>query len=243
MSADHLRGRGACVDVEASLAELALAILPGDDRAFVLAHLESCDRCQAEAERSTMTADTLLQLAPQVEPPVGFEVGMFERLGVSQPILEANVARRRLGRSLARLSSSARAIVASAAVTLAVALGFGGWVASQGASVATQPYEKGVASATATLLSDSHGVGTVSTFAGTPGWMLMTVHGGNINGWVTCQVTVTGGRQVTVGSFRLDNGYGAWASKLPVAVPGIRSARVTTSSGLVVGSATLFDSN
>ena len=51
MSADHLSGRGACVDVEGSLAELALGILPGDERAVVLAHLESCERCQAEAER------------------------------------------------------------------------------------------------------------------------------------------------------------------------------------------------
>ena len=130
--------------------------------------------------------------------------------------------------------------LAAAAVTIAVALGFGsGWVANPGTSVsAVPPYEHGVASTTATLTSDTHAVGTVSTFAGTPGWMLMTVHAGDVSGWVTCQVTVSGGQQVTVGSFRLDHGYGAWSARLPVSVPSIRSAQVTTSGGAAIGSAT-----
>ncbi len=240
MSADHLRGgRGACDEVEESLAEMALGILPGDQRALVLNHLDGCDRCQAEVERLTLSADTLLQLAPEVEPPVGFEVGLFERMGVTEPDLETHVARRRLGGSLARLSGKGRVVIATAAATLAVALGFGGgWLANPGASMATQPYEHDVQSETATLSSDAHAVGTVSAFAGTPSWMLMTVHGTDTSGWVTCEVTVANGKQVTVGTFRLDNGYGAWSARLPVSVSDIRSARVVTPSGTVLGSAT-----
>jgi hypothetical protein len=238
MSADHLRGKIACVDVEGSLAELALGVLPGDDRAVVLAHMESCKRCQAEAERLTLTADRLLQLAPEVEPPVGFEVRLFERLGVSEPTPEFNVARRRIGETLARLSNRGRVLVATAAVTLGVALGFGGgWVANPGTSLASQSNAYGASGATTTLLSDNHAVGTVSTFAGTPSWMLMTVHGGNVSGWVTCEVTLTNGKQVVVGSFRLDQGYGAWSARLPVSAHDIRSARVAY-DGAVVGSAT-----
>jgi hypothetical protein len=238
MSADHLSGKVACVDVEGSLAELALGVLPGDDRAVVLAHMESCKRCQAEAERLALTADTLLQLAPDVEPPVGFEVRLFERLGISEPIPEVNVARKRIGGTLTRLSNRGRVLVATAAVTLGVALGFGGgWVANPGTSMASQSNEYGASGSTATLLSDNHAVGTVSTFAGTPGWMLMTVHGGNISGWVTCEVTLVNGRQVAVGSFRLDQGYGAWSARLPVSAQDIRSARVAH-DGVVVGSAT-----
>ena len=64
----------------------------------------------------------------------------------------------------------------------------------------------------------------MATFAGTPGWMLMTVHGGKVSGWVTCEITLASGKQVAVGRFRLDHGYGAWASRLPVSTDDIRSA-------------------
>jgi hypothetical protein len=238
MNADHPGGNVACVDVEGSLAELALGILPGDERAIVLAHLDGCKRCQAEAERLTLTADNLLQLAPEVEPPVGLEVRLFERLGVSIPDSGVSVARRRISGSLARLSNRGRVLVATAAVTLGVALGFsGGWVANPATSLASPPYVHSGTGATATLLSDNHPVGTVSTFGGPTGWMLMTVHGRNVSGWVTCEVTLTNGKQVVVGNFRLDQGYGAWSARLPVSAQDIRSARVAY-DGAVLGSAT-----
>jgi Putative zinc-finger len=237
MSADHLSGKVGCVDVEESLGELALGVLPGDERAVVLEHLKNCKRCQAEAEKLTLTADTLLQLAPEVEPPVGFEVRLFRQLGIPEANPEVNVARRRIGLTLGRLSDRGRVLVASAAVALGVALGFGGgWVANPGPSVASaSPY--GAAARTATLMSDNHAVGTVSTFAGTPGWMLMTYHGRNVNGLVTCEITLSSGKRVTVGKFRLDRGYGAWAAMLPVSPYDVRSALVAY-NGVIAGSAT-----
>jgi hypothetical protein len=186
----------------------------------------------------TLTADTLLQLAPQVEPPIGLEARLFERLGVSVPNPEVNVARRRISGSLARLSNRGRVLVATAAVALGVGLGFGGgWVANPGTSLAAPQYVHSGTGATATLLSDDHAVGTVSTFGGNPGWMLMTIHSGSVSGWVTCEVTLANGKQVVVGNFRLDQGYGAWSVRLPVSAQNIRSAQVAH-DGLVVGSAT-----
>jgi hypothetical protein len=67
--------------------------------------------------------------------------------------------------------------------------------------------------------------------------MLMTVHGGKISGWVTCDVVLMNGKKVVVGDFRLVQGYGAWSARLPVAARDIRSARVAY-DGAVVGSAT-----
>jgi hypothetical protein len=239
MSADDIDNEGVCGDTEASLAELALGILPGDERARVLAHLEGCERCQVEVERLSATADTLLHLAPEVEPPLGLEVRLFERLGVSVPDPESTMARRRLGGSLSRLSSRARVVVAAAAVTIGIALGFGGgWIASPGASVATNSYPANVASATATLSSDTRDIGTVATVGGSPGWVLMTVHDAAVNGSVTCEVTGADGKGVAVGTFRLDDGYGAWASQLPSSVGHIQSARIVASNGSTVGSAT-----
>ena len=123
------------------MAELALGILPGDERARMLAHLEGCERCQVEAERLTATADTLLHLAPEIEPPLGLEVRLFERLDVSVPNSESKAARKRIGGSLVRLSHRGRVLVAAAAATVAIALGFGGgWVANAGAPVAANSY-------------------------------------------------------------------------------------------------------
>jgi len=240
MSPDHPGRPGGCVDLGESLAELALGILPGNDRAVVLAHVQGCEHCQAELEKGTLTADGLLGLAPELEPPVGFEVELFRRLGISEARKGSKIAHLHIGRLLDRISSRGRVVVSAAAVTIAVALGFGSWwVANPGTSVsAVPPYERGVASSTAALTSGTRAVGTVSTFAGTPRWMLMTVHAGDVSGWVICQVTVSGGQQVTVGSFRLDHGYGAWSARLPVSVPSIRSTQVKTSAGAAIGSAT-----
>ena len=164
MNTDEVSDRDPCEDTEASLAELALGILPGDERARMLAHLEGCERCQVEAERLTATADTLLHLAPEIEPPLGLEVRLFERLDVSVPTSESKVARKRIGGSLVRLSHRGRVLVAAAATAAAIALGFGGgWLANTGAPVATNSYPRYVTSATATLTSDTRDIGSVVT--------------------------------------------------------------------------------
>ena len=165
MDIERSSGKVACVDVEESLAELALGILPGDDRAIVLAHLISCNRCQAEAEKLTLATDTLLQLAPEVEPPVGFEARLFKQLGIPEPSSEVNVARFRIGLKLSQLSNRGLVFVAPAAVALGVALGFGGgWVANPGNSLPVKSH-----SPTASRLSSGASGSTEGTGPGPPG--------------------------------------------------------------------------
>jgi hypothetical protein len=239
VSEQDLHIGGSCDDTEASLAELALGILSGEERARVLAHLEDCERCRVEAERLTATADSLLYLAPAVEPPLGLEVKLFEQLGVTVPTSDRKVASRSISASLARVSHRGRVIAAAAAVTIGVAIGFGGgWLANSGPSVATSPYPPHVASATATLVSDSQSIGSVSTIGTSPQWLMMTVANGPVSGPVTCEIIETNGTHLTIGRFRLDDGYGAWASKLPRSVSGVRVARIVTPDGAVVGRAT-----
>ena len=72
----------ACAAISDDLAELALGTLTGRERVVALSHLESCARCSAEVEELSAAADQLLHLAPSAEPPVGFEAGVFERLGL-----------------------------------------------------------------------------------------------------------------------------------------------------------------
>jgi hypothetical protein len=61
------------------LIEFALGTLSGRSRALVLDHLETCAHCTAESEALADAADTLLWLAPEAEPPLGFETRVIER--------------------------------------------------------------------------------------------------------------------------------------------------------------------
>ena len=58
-------------------------MLTGRERAQALSHVESCPRCAEELEQLSRVADTVVQAAPDMEPPVGFEVRLFERMGVA----------------------------------------------------------------------------------------------------------------------------------------------------------------
>ena len=80
MSDDVARLGPECGRYAEELAELALGISTGRQRAQVLAHLEACPRCHAEMEQLSLAADSLLEVVPGVEPPLGFEVRLMERL-------------------------------------------------------------------------------------------------------------------------------------------------------------------
>jgi hypothetical protein len=53
--------------------ELALGVLPGDERAEAVAHLDECAHCQQLVGTYTVLTDRLLLLAPRAEPPPRFE--------------------------------------------------------------------------------------------------------------------------------------------------------------------------
>src|SRR6202161_4835895 len=91
---DEVRERG-CEEYGDELAELALGVLTGRDRARLLFHVEPCPRCAEELEILSRTADSVVRAAPEMEPPLGFEVRLFERMGLTDV-----APRRRRGRGL-----------------------------------------------------------------------------------------------------------------------------------------------
>jgi anti-sigma factor RsiW len=111
-----------CEQVAAAAPELALGILPGDERAAALAHLDDCPSCQQEVGSMVGLTDTLLLLTPTAQPPAGFEQRVLETLTeahtVSQP------ARARRWRS--RVTVAALAVAACVVLALAVAVGLSG---------------------------------------------------------------------------------------------------------------------
>ena len=67
-----------CASFDASVAELAFALLEPAERDPLLRHAEFCERCRQELLSLTSAADRVLVFAPEAEPPVGFEVRALE---------------------------------------------------------------------------------------------------------------------------------------------------------------------
>ena len=74
-----------CADVHLLAAEAALGLVSGADRAALLAHLETCERCRALVHDMTTVADALVLASPQADPPPGFEQRVLSRLGATAP--------------------------------------------------------------------------------------------------------------------------------------------------------------
>jgi len=73
-----------CEALSDDLIEFALGTLSGRSRSLVLDHLETCAHCNAESESLADVADTMLWLAPDAEPPLGFETRVIERFRGSE---------------------------------------------------------------------------------------------------------------------------------------------------------------
>ena len=84
MSDDDVRSGPECGPYADEIPELALGISTGRQRAQTLAHVEACPRCHAEMEQFSLAADSLLEVVPAIEPPLGFEVRLMERLGAGR---------------------------------------------------------------------------------------------------------------------------------------------------------------
>lgn len=211
---------GRCAAIADDLPLLALGTLSGRSRSAVLDHVESCTRCRAELEQLSLVAETLQQLTPEVQPPLGFELRVAERIqGATTP--------RRRSRRLVVLSAAAVLVIVSFGLGLLVHR----WTASRSdRSVATVP-------ATADLTFRGQVVGSMLISPGSPPWMLVTVEGGRWQGSVTCEVTFADGQVATVGTFALTGGYPSWSAPLPATGGAVRSARLLDSNGATVASA------
>ncbi|MCU1490429.1 MAG: hypothetical protein JWM85_1834 [Acidimicrobiaceae bacterium] len=237
-----------CAEVSAELAELALGVLTGRERSIVVEHVENCDDCRAELEHLTGVADALLMVAPQAEPPLGFELRVAERVRTGLPTVtgrqpsEATPIRRRIGAASRWRKASGpqrrNTLLAAAALVVALALGGVGLVNSLG-SGGTRPLQASVISAQLTSASGGN-IGEVLLASGSPPMLVMEVNGGPWGQRVDCQVQLANGHVMTVGSFSLSgSGEGTWAIPLKVGLHEVQSARLVTSNGTVLAKAAL----
>src|SRR5215208_2306315 len=100
---------GRCAKVRDLIPELAMNVAPGDERAAALAHIASCADCRQVLEDTSATVDELLLLAPEHEPPPGFDARVIEAVSVERP----------------RRWNVSKGLLAAAAIVLAASLGAG----------------------------------------------------------------------------------------------------------------------
>jgi hypothetical protein len=227
---------GACETYQGELVELALGILTGRERAAALDHLDTCGRCAAEVEELARTADQLLHVAPETEPPVGFEVRLFDRLGVKPP-KPRHLRLAGAGPQRALLLVAAAAVVAVAGFAI-------GRSQVPSAPAHTTAVRGHPAEHSADLLAAGSRtvVGEAYTLTGQPDWLLMTMDDGNSTAFVTCELVLSDGHTLALGQFWLSNGYGSWAVRLPGAAASLRGVhvlQVVTATGRVVASGTI----
>lgn len=227
---DELEERG-CEQYADELAELALGVLTGRERAQVLAHVDSCPRCAEDLEILSRTADSVLQAAPDMEPPLGFEVRTLERMGVT----EGRPRRRHI-----RPSRWIPVVVGVAAAAAAVGVGVD--MATSPSSPAPQanaPAPRSDQTPTAALVSDGRTVGHVMLWSDAKPWISMMMDDSGAHGTVRCVVVTKDGVSHDVGAFTSRDGYAAWTAALPVPPSSVRTAKVVGPSGTVIATATL----
>lgn len=212
-----------CETVRDDLSELALGVLSGRRRSDALDHVDSCTRCATELQQLSTVADAVLQLTPQVDPPVGFELRLAPRL-------QAAGAHRQKRRW------RAGAIGVAAAVMVMLGFALGALLTARNAD-----HSRPVAAKLITADLTAHGrvLGQVVVSEGPPAWMFVTVNGTAASGSVRCDVTLAGGQVETVGMFQISGEYGAWGAPLTAPAHDVRSAQLIDSSGSIVADAQL----
>jgi hypothetical protein len=222
-----------------NLAELALGILTGRARAATLAHVDSCAHCAEELEQLSRAADAVVSVAPELEPTVGFEVRLFNRMGLADDSAPVPIDRGHGRRGPLRWAAGApRWALASAAAVVALVVGLSiGW--SIGSSPGTPHSAQAGAVTTAVLKEHGIAVGSVATYGGATPWMIVTMDDSSAHGALTCEVVTDSGVTHRIGTFTASYGYAAWDAPLKVAPQDVRRAEVVSSNGTVIATASL----
>jgi hypothetical protein len=224
-------------------AELALGALTGRERAEALAHLDRCAACRKHVRQLTTTGEELLGLLSAEAPPPGFETRVMERLCLAAyrpgPASRRKLASRRRcfgrGRGEGQPGVSGRALaLAAVAVTLAAAVSaLGGWGLGAAGSSST-----GSSLSSAVLLSASRqAVGTIYFYGANRQGLFVSVDTHSGTGTVICQLISPGGNVVTLGSFWLHAGHGAWGSSDLVSHGQFTGARLVSPKGAILATA------
>jgi len=201
-----------CAEVREHAAELALDILPIQDRAAALDHLEGCRACRLYVHELTVAGDGLLSLLPAAEPPAGFEQRVLDRL------VPAATRPRRLSR---------RGFVVAAAVA-GTAWAAGWWLGGSRDHHDTM--------LESSLTAGGLQIGQAYVYAESPAWAYLAIEQSR-PGQVRCTARLRDGRVLQLGSFRLDGGPGHWGGPVPADPHTVAAIELTGPDGTLIATA------
>jgi len=188
----------ACVTVQDRLPELAFGVLDGVDREELLRHLEGCSRCRAEVGELAGIADRLGHLAPEIEPPAGFQGRVLAAMG-TRPV-------RRRGRRFVAVAAAVLVGVLAVGVGVEVWTGAAGPSSEVGApAVRTVPMldHQGVAVGHVVVGRDRRNLAVSIEYAIPDGTYTLTLRSGASPAQTIAALAVVGGRGAWRGAVQL----------------------------------------
>jgi hypothetical protein len=208
-------------------AELALGIADGAERAEALRHLSECAECRRAVEQFSVVTDELMTLAPEHDPPPGFESRVLERL--QPPVIRPQ---RRLRRVFVPVAATA------AAAALAAGVVFG--LTADDRRLASH-YRETLAAADgssfeAARLHDVAGAraGLVYAYRGRPSWIYVALYPSEEPEGYRVELVMTSGRRVPLPRLRLDPVTRSGGQAVPVDVGDVASVRLLREGGDVL---------
>jgi hypothetical protein len=197
-----------CAEVRELIPELAMGVAPGDERALALNHLATCADCRQVLEDTSETLDELLLLAPEHEPPPGFDARVIEAASVERP----------------RRWNVSKGLLAAAAILLAASLGAGltRWAGAEDRQLADQYRETlDVANGSYLRAADLTGAdgeaGHVFAYQGNPSWVFITVENAP-SGVHRVRYVTDDGATHWLGVCTVRDGHGSWGTAIDVPV-------------------------
>ncbi len=204
-----------CAELDDVAEDLALGTMSGPQRAQAIAHLDSCARCRGIIDGLTATGDSVLLLAPEEPPPLGFEARVANAMRPAA--IEPQPVRSRW-RRLATVGMVAAALLLGVVAGRVLTSAEG----SPGVKVALATAEGGRATCRAFAIP------------GSPAQLIVTIDEPGEAGADYVVETMSGGRGATqtVGTLRLVDGHGVLSTSVAGSADGIESVRVFQSGQL-----------
>jgi hypothetical protein len=207
----------ACEETRQLAAELALGLVDGEDRARALRHLAECPECRRAVEELSVVVDELLLLAPQHEPPAGFESRVLAQIAPPR-------RKRRLRRVFVPLATAA----AGAALAAGIVVG----VTGDDRRLADQ-YRATLAAANgtsfeATRLVDGTGqrAGLVYGYRGRPSWIYVSLYTNRDASGYRVELELVDGRRLPLSTLRLDPATASAGQEIPVDLQQVARVRL-----------------
>ena len=209
-----------CEEFDHEAEDLALGHVEEPRRTQLLAHAETCPQCQSLLGGLGTVVDRLLLVAPQLEPPAGFESRALGRLGAP-----------------ATASHSRFRVPLWAAAVAALIIGAGGFLVAR---LSDHSSKSNVAASSAIVTRTGLDIGSVQLVAQPAPHVVIAIRNPRPQPGVRhCELQRPDGTWVEVGTWQVaDIIHGVWAAGIDPSLLGAVKMRVTTDDGTVLATAT-----